>query len=181
MIVLGIDPDTKTAGIGIAQDGKPIYGSLVAVKNARDPVARRINQMIDLLAQELTKVRMGDPEPVQIDKIVVEGQTHRTGSRVRPQDLIHLAQVAGMAVGICKELWPTIEIIIPPPADWKGSIPKAVFTKKLLRWLNITYDPRGGLRYRDGKVRVPGTYTLPKAKATHVIDALGMARWGALR
>lgn len=178
MIVLGIDPDTKTTGIGLLNDGRPIHARLIEVPKRRAPVGERILQMIDRLDDVLSDLRIDLPEGQHVERIIVEGQRHRPGSPVRAQDLIHLAQVAGIAAGLCRVLWPGREIVMPEPSDWKGSVRKDAFTRRILRDLELEHAPNGGLRYRGGTVRVPGTPSLKKADATHVIDGLGLALWG---
>jgi hypothetical protein len=183
MIVLGIDPDTKTTGLGLLNDGRPIYAKLVAVAKRTEKIDQRKLSMINALTDFLTDFRIDQPEASQIERIVIEGQRHRPGSPVRPQDLIHLGQVAGALVGICRTLWPGVEILMPEPSDWKGSIRKDIFTRRILSNLDLELDERGGLAYKGSKpqVRVPGTPGLSKRDSSHPIDGLGLAHWGYLR
>gem|GEM_PF-2552943 len=180
MIVLGIDPDTKTTGVGLVNAGSPIYAQLVTVPNKTAKVNVRILQMIDQMESFLSNFRVEQPEGASIAKIVVEGQRFRPGSPVRPQDLIHLAQVAGSIAGICRALWPGVEIVMPEPTDWKGSIKKATFTRRILKDLGLTIGADGGLVFVGSpiKLRLPGTTKLSKTDSSHPIDGLGMALWG---
>lgn len=183
MIVLGIDPDTTHTGVGLIKDGRAIYAKLVEVPNRKAKVRERILRMIDAVDEFLADFRINHPEGTQIGKIVVEGQRHRTNGKARAQDMIHLAQVAGAIAGSCRSYWPGIEIEIPEPQEWKGSVKKAIFTRRVLKDLGLELSPRGGIQYTGSKtvVRVPGTTKLAEKDSSHPIDGLGLAHWGYLR
>lgn len=177
MIVLAVDPDTTTIGWALTRDRVPVRAGLVEVP-ARTKVAQRKLDVMRAFERELSRLRTSDiPEFTSVDRIVVEGQRHRVGSKVRPQDLINLAQVAGFCAGVLQSLYPSAELVIPEPADWKGTVKKEAFTKRILADYDLVVTAEG-LCYSKSTCRVPGTQGLRKAKATHVIDALGMARWG---
>ena len=180
MIVLGIDPDTKTTGLGLLNDGKPIYAHLIEVPDRKAKVNVRILRMVDAVESFLSNFRVEQPEGAAIEKIVIEGQRHRPGSKVRPQDLIHLAQVAGAIAGVCSALWPGVQIVMPEPTAWKGSVKKDVFTRRILKDLGLELSEKGGLQFADAKVtvRLPGTTKLKKSDSSHPIDGLGLALWG---
>ncbi len=61
----------------------------------------------------------------------IESQRWRPRSKVDPQDLIHLAQVAGMCLGMVLAFRPDVRILLPEPSDWKSSVPKDIFTARL--------------------------------------------------
>lgn len=180
--ILGIDPDTKTVGIGVvSSEGESSWASyahLLAVKNRKAPVRKRILELIHSTPETLKRLRMEVTELSCLDAIVVEGQRHRPHTAARAQDLIHLAQVAGILIGTCRELWPSAQIFFPEPAEWKGTIKKAVFTKRVLENLNLTHSTSTGLCFVGGNLRVPGTTKITKADSSHVIDGLGLANWG---
>jgi len=180
MIVLGFDPDTKTTGFAMMRDKTPLHARLLAVPNRREPIATRRLKMVEVLSDFLSDFRIENPDAMHVDRIVVEGQRIRAGGRARPQDIVHLAQMAGAIVGACRMLWPQVEILVPEPQDWKGTVRKDVFTRRILRNLMLEHQT-GGLYYAGGHVRVPGTVNLKQADVTHVVDALGLALWGVGR
>lgn len=176
-VVLAVDPDTTTVGWAITRDRIIIRAGLVSVP-AKGKAAQRKQAVMLAFQAEMERLRTSEiPEFQAVDRIVVEGQTHRPGSPVRAQDLIHLAQVAGFCAGALRSLYPSAELLIPTPQEWKGSIAKAIFTKRILNDFEIDATD-AGLVYRGSMIRVPGTQGLRKTKATHVLDALGLARWG---
>lgn len=181
MIVLGFDPDTKTTGLGLTDGDRPIYAKLIAVPNRKAAMHTRRMAMVQAIYSQVAEFRDSHPDAQRVELIVIEGQRIRTYERVRPQDIVHLGQIAGAIAGVCRALWPGVAIAMPEPGDWKQSIRKDIFTRRLLKWMHLEHDERGGLRYVGGKVRVPGTPGLNETDSSHVIDALGLARWGAMR
>jgi hypothetical protein len=178
MIVFGFDPGTKTAGFGVLNDGRPVHAHLFKAEKLRAKLDVRRLDIIQQVSDYLSDYRVEAPEAMDVERIIIESQTYRTGSPVRAQDLIHVGHLTGAMAGICRLLWPHVEIVIVRPEDWKASVPKAVMTKRILKDLGLAYDPRGGLSYVDGTVRVPGSTTANKKDAGDVIDALGLAKWG---
>lgn len=180
MIALGIDPDTTTTGFGLLRDGRAIYGGIIEVPKGKGKAAGRLLAMVDKAAKVLGELRLDNQDFQHVDVIVIEGQVHYPRSKVRPNDLIALGRVAGALLAVTMELWPMARIELPEPRDWKGTVPKGVFTKRILKNLELAHDPRGGLCYVPTEVglRLPGTIGMTKTNAGHCIDALGLARWG---
>lgn len=178
MIVLAVDPDTTTIGFAILRDAVPIRAALVEVK-AGGKVNDRKLRVMEAFDAEITRLQTVYelPELTRVDRIVVEGQRHRVGSKVRPQDLLNLAQVAGFCAGALLSRWPSAQLVIPEPAEWKGTIKKERFTQRILSDFGLAVTPEG-LMFVGSTLRLPGTQGLRPSKATHVIDALGLAKWG---
>lgn len=176
MICLGIDPDTFNTGIALVEATDPTKASkakfkvrhvAVAAVDRRLSVQRRILNMRNQIEYELWLMDHGD----YVDRTCVEGQVHYPKSKVRPNDLIHLAQVAGMAgmaagyvvEGSSDDLW------FPEPAEWKGQAKKAPHQKQILQTVELNADLEG----------VTGASRLNTIQLGHVIDAIGLAVWVA--
>lgn len=180
MNILGIDPDTKTTGLGIVVDGRPRYGQLIAVPKRGAKWVTRRPLMVAALNEAISMLCYNTPDAEHIDIIVVEGQFIYTDGKARPNDILHLAQMAGAAMAAARAAYPTATLLVPLPVDWKGSVRKDIFTKALLQKLQLNPTSRG-LEFSGSTARLPGTVKLPAKDATHVIDALGLARWAHMR
>lgn len=82
--------------------------------------------------------------PFKVQAVAVESQqvgyTGRTNA-ARPQDLIHLAQVAGGLVALWKNC---PSVYLPSPQAWKGSVPKHIKQARIFSALGIKYSLAGG-------------------------------------
>lgn len=166
MIALGIDPDTKNTGIAIVScDAVPevIYFATVKVK-ASLPVETRILHLSRAIAMQLRDLPYGIP----VEHIVVEGQRVYPRSKVRPQDLIHLAQVAGLAAAHAQQAYPLATLCIPEPRVWKGTVEKGAMQRRILKRVGLTDSLEG----------VDGVEKMTKTQRGHVVDAIGLALWG---
>jgi hypothetical protein len=184
LTILGIDPDTKTTGVGIVRGGRPVYGTLIEVPDRRAKIDKRRLTMADRVALWFANARLLLEEARSVDIVIVEGQriyTPKPGEKgPRPADILHLGQVAGMALGCARMAYPVAELQCPLPAKWKGTMKKAAFTKKALKELGLEVTDRG-LVFAGSKARVPGTVGLDPKDATHTIDALALAHWAYMR
>jgi len=95
-----------------------------------------------------------------IHHAVVEGQEKYPKDRVRPNDLIHLAQVAGLAAGYI-HAYHDIRPLIVKPRLWKGSVPKDVHQKRILSQVTIG--------------EACSYLQCNKTEQGHLIDAIGLA------
>lgn len=177
MIALGIDPDTKNTGLAIVRafpmgTFKVIYVATAPVK-ASLPVQDRIRLMGLAIEEALMKfpcdVGVGEPLIDLVTRIAVEGQRVYPQGKVRPQDLIHLAQVAGMAAAIAQQDFRlgSVCLWIPEPVQWKGSVEKKVMQRRILARVDLTEKLEG----------VEGAAGMTKVQKGHVIDAIGLAMW----
>ncbi|MEM7311343.1 MAG: hypothetical protein AAF682_32050 [Planctomycetota bacterium] len=164
MITIGIDPDTKATGIAVVEDGKVIRVATATVP-AKWDIDKRTRAMVKRLHEVLTELKAHVPH---LDRAVVEGQMVYPRERTRPNDLIPLAQIAGAAEAYIGLLW-NVDVIAPKPRDWKGQVPKDVHQRRILARVGLT----NGL---DG---VPGAESMTRTQRGHVVDAVGLALWGA--
>lgn len=108
---------------------------------------------------------------------VVEGQEIYKGMTKNPMDILHLAQVAGAVAG---RLNPE-GLRMPLPKEWKGTTPKDVHQLWVLEAYGIAGErvsAKDGARPLPGAMEARGSHTIKSNEWSHVIDAIGLARWG---
>lgn len=162
---IGIDPDTKTTGIAIIHPNGQIELRLARSKGrfADD----RFPGMAAALLCELPLARFELSQPgMKLEPVAaVEFQHIRPRGEKNPNSMMGVQAVAGMAVTalIARKVCPG-DILTPLPVDWKGSIPKEVHQRRILREAGLHEDS-------------PEFHGIPKSMRQHVIDALGLAMW----
>lgn len=175
-VALGIDPDTTNIGFGVVEEGDRILrAGLIQGGNPKADVRTRILLLVGAIQSTYMDLKQRGIEP---DIIVVEGQRYRhqaKKNKVRPQDLIHLAQVAGMCITAAHEFWPSFALRFPEPAEWKGTIPKEVYTRRTCKRMNILSDVKQKCLMQGSRV-ISDPY--PLSQHTHAIDGIAMAWWG---
>jgi hypothetical protein len=175
MIVLGIDPDTYNTGIALVDtSSRKVLHVAVASVDSKRVVEKRVVEMIGAIYRRLDIMFGEDRIYGHASAAVVEGQRKYPKDNVRPQDLVHLAQVAGIAAALCVDHLhplPFGSTMMPEPRLWKGSVPKPIHQARILKQVGLTDDLRG----------VRGAESLTKTQKGHVIDAIGLALWGGSR
>ncbi len=183
MKILGIDPDTKNTGLaGVefeewdhvsSRNGASVVTSQVCTKMeviwvavAKAKLSLPVADRILVIADQLAYILNNCPS---VKAAVIEGQVAYPRSRVRPNDLIHLAQVTGAALGVCESNDQLFGIMTEPhitvvkPRDWKGTVKKDVHQRRIMS--KVTMDN-------------PTWDLLSPLQQGHVKDAIGLALWG---
>lgn len=160
--VLGLDPDTKATGIAIVENGVLDWvGTAVAqgatAADRRQSMARELHDVF---------VNVGG-----IDVVVIEWQNIRPGDK-RPNDILELAAVAGMALSLAGMVSPT-KILTPLPVQWKGTVDKKIHQSRTITKVGLRQDLT-----LTNNVPINGAEHVKPAHRTHVIDAIGLALWG---
>jgi hypothetical protein len=147
--VLAVDPGKRHAGWAYFSHGLLQSCGLV---EGEDPLA---------VAAAIRGVSHMLPH-VPVEVLCVEGQ-QVYGGRIRtdPNDLIHLAQTVG---GI-RALVPHRTWMNPKPAQWKGSVPKDIFTARIEAKLT------------PADAAVLNRVKLTKKFRVDVLDAIGLGCW----
>jgi hypothetical protein len=147
--ILAVDPGKKACGVAYFVDGNLMQCALRQGDDAFDTALS--------VAVWFTTM----PYAV-VEHLVVEGQQiyGRPGT-ADPNDLIPLAQVVG---GIFARV-PHVERHNPLPRQWKGSVPKEIFTKRLRHALT------------PDEARLLSALKLPKSTEHNVLDAIGLGKW----
>ncbi len=190
MLCLGIDPDLHDTAIASWDDAGPVAAHVVSIP-------RKITGTDALLAMmhELSKPwpEFGRPElrdecMDRPDWCAVEGQElARTGAKrhARPEDIVRLGQVAGMAaMRVARGYLHGCGLYWPKPSEWKGSVKKHAMQARLYEELGWGYEivSSGGkpsyampktlkVAFFEGISEAPGSCW------KHVGDALLLARW----
>jgi len=174
MRCIGIDPDLHDLAIATWTDDGPEAIHIIHVPKRKGRI-ENIAALDMLLA--LTK-----PWPInpQVDFAAVESQElGRSRFHKRPQDIVTLGQVAGMACMRLAAAYLDIGIYFPKPSEWKKQKAKHAMQASLysdLGWgFEVIYD-----KAKKPQYAVPGPacpYSLPKTQWKHAGDALLLAKW----
>lgn len=179
---IGVDPDTTHIGLAVVGPNGYVLGAdLVGCVDAGAVVERRIH---DLLTRAVPLVV--EDLKVQASRICVEGQMRipllqngkiNPRAKVDPQDLIHLAQVAGGCFSALRARYPEARFFFPFPSEWKGTIKKEIFTRRTMHVMKLTSCARTNCLLQDGRVI---SRPFPLRMHTHIIDAIALGRWAQL-
>lgn len=183
MLCLGIDPDLHDLAIASWDDQGPVAGHVVHVPRVKGRVE---NEAVLAMMHELSKPWPDFARPhiardvQQPDWCAVEAQELARGPGAqhrRPQDIVTLGQVAGMAVmRVARGYLHGCGLYFPKPSEWKGSVPKHVMQARLYTELGWDYALAASSAYAK-PLRVPATWEGYGAQWKHLGDALLLARW----
>lgn len=115
------------------------------------------------------------------DVFTVENQQLYEEGKAKPQDLLHLAHVAGSCAGAAAFKAETV--YFPLPATWKKGVPKGVHQSRVLDKLGWSYTfngpkkPVSNVQYPEG-VKLG---TIPAKHTSEAVDAIALALWGVKR
>jgi hypothetical protein len=184
-LCLGIDPDTHDLAIASWDDLGPVAAHVVSIP-------KKLTGTDALLAmmQELSKPwpEFGRPElrddcADRPDWCAVEGQELRRGPggrHARPEDIVRLGNVAGMAVmRVARGYMHGCGLYWPKPSEWKGSVPKAAMQARLYTELCWGYELKGkGSSGYAVPIQRPEAFRgRSSTEWKHLGDALLLARW----
>jgi hypothetical protein len=172
-LALGIDPDLHNTGISFCSPEGVIYAGCVTVprhlkgEDAITEMARNLAAAFEILT-------------AAPDIVVVEGQQlYTTGpsKHARPQDIVHLANAAGAALGVAYASYPSTVCLLPKPSQWKGNVPKGIKQQRILTAAGVTEVV--GDKKKAMPIDIPEWGKgIKRSQWTHVIDAIGCAQWG---
>jgi len=173
-LALGIDPDLHHAGVALVRDGSKLVAVRCPTIASHFRGGDAVVQMAGALNIALVELIAEYGEP---DVCAVESQQSYLGSKVKPQDLIHLGQMAGGSVYMLRALLFGVRIELPKPSAWKGTVPKDIHQKRILSMVGIPYEPGSKptkiLRLPEGR----GFEGIKRSNLSHVIDSIGLASW----
>lgn len=169
MLALGVDPDLHSTAIALV-GGSAAYPRLHHTWILRVSPALLGDRAVAEMSQKLAVFMQGGlGDEVRIG--VVEGQQSYPGSKIDPQDLVRLAQVAGAAQQMLYRCAQTV--LMPLPRVWKGQVPKKVHQPRIYRRMGWDFERR--TNYAVPKI--PGD-TTKAGDWKHLGDAVGLALWG---
>ena len=118
---LGLDPGTKSTGIGVLRNGTVVFADVIRKvqgAHAKD----RLPEMCERVQRALTDLYARFTP----DTVALEWQEPREDDP-RPRDILHMAIVLGAALAVPR---PTMcRLFLPLPVQWKGSIQSAIFER----------------------------------------------------
>lgn len=171
---IGIDPDLHHTGIAVMSDEskEPVYLGVARVdrKFKQEDAVPRMAKAIDSCLCDF-HIKYSDRESDRV--ATVESQQIYVGTRIRVQDLIPLAQVAGSAIGILSlgdNVLTTASLV--NPKDWKGTTSKDNHQQAIKDFFSY---------YFKDEQHVLNHWKIKKSELSHVVDAIGLALWGIIR
>ena len=181
MIALGIDPDTHNTAVSIT-----VPECVVAVKVFKVPTKitgqKAVEQMIEVVTDELPVwlEEMRSMLRGSINVIVSEGQKI-TRLTKNWKSVVMIAPITGATAAIARACT-RAPVLVPLPAEWKGTIPKHAKQAHILRARGYAWEKCGGKEPycipKDGMPGVHGAAELTKTGWKHAVDAVGLADWG---
>jgi len=177
--VLGIDPDlhnTAAAIVGTSGVYDVKVFSIEKKYKGERAVAEITIQLVNDLSQWLWKIT----HSITISAVVVEGQKIYSYTKADHTAIIHLAQVAGVALGAAYGgvRSPSTKLYLPAPSDWKGSVPKHIHQARVLKKMGIPFEVTNGKEPYCVPVSAPALHVGRKSNWKHAVDAIGLAVWG---
>ena len=138
MRFVGIDPDLHTLSVAVL-DGDELTVHMVKHNGLKDEEA------VVAILRELKHcyyLSHGIYDMSYVLAVESQNVTY-TGKKnaAKPQDQIHLAQVAG---GVAAHFADARRTYLVKPQAWKGSVPKKIHQRRTLRKLGIEFEMMGG-------------------------------------
>jgi hypothetical protein len=95
-------------------------------------------------------------------------------------DILRLAQVAGMFVYEFARLGFAVHLV--PPKKWKGDVPKTIHQREVLTRYGMSAMPfgEGTIPEEPQRSSICGSEKVKPGQWIHVMDAIGLARYGAM-
>lgn len=173
---LGVDPDLSSTACAVVDETGNEVGKWMTLSRSRDSLLQMKNlTVVDCLSHVQ-----------EYDGVAVEAQQHiprKAGQKfeIDPNDLIHIAQVAGAAIGMAKKYlkYPLGIILFPLPVQWKGSVPKHIHQNRILRKAGYAAEQIGIAGSGDRKHCYIKDSEFGKGDWKHLADAIGLAQWAA--
>lgn len=165
-LVIGVDPDKDTPAFASVWVGEDYSIDIRAVGLGDDWVS------IPFLSMRI---------PYQPTRVFIESPRaeYTKGKGTRVQDIVELARRAGELSVACACAFGIRPDYITP-AEWKGQTPKDISQARICSRLGWPFEKMAGYaRPTDGFSGVRGATELKKSDWKHVLDAIGIALWGA--
>ncbi len=147
---LGIDPGTRALGWARAKDGKITHAGL-----SRAP---QIASLAECAEYHARAIGLGSTLRVALESMTYRG--------VHSQDLLDVQTVGCL---VAARVAPTV--ILYPPSEWKGTIPKAQHHLRILE--SLEYSERGIVNL--------AVQSAGKTHAKEVLDAVGILLYAMSR
>lgn len=169
--VIGIDPDTRHLGVCGWSRGEPGPKWVATTHLSKDVKGAHVHMFREALRlfEEVPRF----PRPL----ILLEVMRYRVGENVTPQSLIDLNFVGGTVAAAALTAYPDARVIPVEPSQWKGSVKKQIHHTRLMTQLAWRHEVlKSYVRPIDPPVIRVGK--IKPADWKHVLDGVGLARWG---
>lgn len=167
-VALGIDPDCHNCAYAFCTVDRVLRVGVVALRRSvvRDQAPPAMARLLVAAFQTFGQQYRSGP-----DFAVVEGQEIYLGGKhgATPDSILRLAQVAGAACAAISVAWPGVVVRLPRPKMWKGQVPKNIHQRRILAHYRLP---------ATGPWDIQGGEKITKTTISHVVDAIGLARWG---
>ena len=166
---IGIDPDSKDLSIAIWRDDGPVSARVIHVEGK----ATNYEMIAALRSAKPLEFEGNYPTVAAIESQQIDGR------RARPKDLFKLAHMTGAALLWLNQQLPSMRLLVPTPAEWKGAVAKHAMQARLYTDLEWGYALRGSGKGRYAvPLHAPTSFDdITTGQWKHVGDALLLARW----
>jgi hypothetical protein len=155
--IVGIDPGVNHTGVAVFVEGS--LGAAWLINRESDSLADNIRDQ----KEELQVLMHNISDQVEFEKVVVELPRIYPGSKARDNDQMDLSVVAGaLLTAALLMVNSNIVPILVTPHDWKGTTPKNIHNRRVLKKVPEIADV---------------LKQFPKGKHEHMIDAAGLGLW----
>lgn len=185
-LFLGCDPDVRKLSIVAVTDSGELYGVWISKEEDKAKKGREATlQMCRAGLKRLMDSVYSDLQEEEVLAFAVEGQevAYSAKSGVPPQCLVNLAGVAGGTISILNALWEDASGYYPAPQFWKGSVPKDIHQKRIMKKAGLQYVMRGGkkpyavpVKIEEDKI-LEGPDRMVASDWGEATDSLGLALW----
>ncbi len=176
MRALAFDPDLHNTGWALVEKGASDVLHVRDVGCIKVPTQIKKKKTKGEWAVRLMSRAVAEwdrPVPWIEEIYVVEGQQIYFGKTPNPQNIVHLAQVAGACLA-----WSDCEhTYLPSPSQWKGSVEKHIHQARICKKLGWDYEIRASGKNRYA-VPTNAPFSLKATEWKHCMDAIGLAIWG---
>lgn len=187
MTVMGIDPGIHITGIAVTDETTCYAVDVVSISKElkKEDAVRKM--ILELQKEIFYFIELLDMNRISLPKlIVVESQEIYPGkNKCKYEDLINLSKVAGAAAGVVLNLLnlPKFSSLrIPKPFEWKGDRPKPLHQSNILKRMGWKCRKTSTHAYPIEPLledRVLNAENISNAEWKEVVDAIGLAMWGA--
>jgi hypothetical protein len=151
--VVAIDPGKDHVGFSVFYKSELVYSTFIKSENQYELHKAVCNEW----ACQAVKLNVS-----VADVLVIENQQVYNRSKGDPNDLIPLSFVAGSIYATI----PHKKFLHPLPKTWKGSVPKKMFTNRILQYVSMNFHE---------EFLTLDSYTAKEL--IDVVDAIGLGLW----
>ena len=181
MLFIGADPDLHTSALAaVDSDGHVV--ALEVFRSKGETGREAVVEMAKIIAAFGNQVAFDDQVIAVESQEIYRGAGQKADTK-NPDDLLCLATVSGVLLGMLQGFHKTKIAYLPKPKEWKGDVPKAIHQARTCTKLEWGYK-----QFKDHCVPTdfPDNTLLHvldiiekirQSDWKHVLDAIGLALW----